>query len=30
MTKESIIGNKEERKSRIGGSEFATVIDIKK
>lgn len=28
MTKESIIGNKEERKNRIGGSEFATVIDI--
>lgn len=28
MTKESIIGNKEERRNRIGGSEFATVIDI--
>lgn len=28
MTKEEIIGNKKERQNRIGGSEFATVLDI--
>ena len=28
MTKEEIIGTKEQRQSRIGGSEFATVLDI--
>lgn len=28
MTEKSIIGTKEERRNRIGGSEFATVLDI--